>query len=189
MTQQERNEVGIVIALTAQYYGRELKKEVVAMMVSDLEDLSMVDVLRAYNSYRKDGRNRNFPLPAQIREIIEPEINPETASREISSRIMEAVHKFGYARGEDAKEFIGRIGWTVVESFGGWDYICKNLGLDLSMQTFNAQCRDLIKGRFIHGDSLGEQARKLQNYRDNSLLQNNKEQLNKINLTIKTIGE
>lgn len=142
MNHLERQQVGVLIANTAQYYGKELRREVISMMISDLEDLPIDLVLKAYETYRKNPNSKFFPLPAQIREIISPKNSPEAEGREISSRVILAVGKFGWSNSSEAKAFIGEIGWKAVQEFGGWQYICENLGRTLNVGILSAQIRD-----------------------------------------------
>lgn len=151
MTHEERSKIGTTIAHMAQYYGKAVTKEVIAMMVLDLEDLSVAAVLEAFNAYRRDPRNRFFPLPAQVRELINPTPTPEQIAREAVSRVQEAISRFGYCNSEQAKSFIGELGWGVVKSYGGWSSVCERMGVNLSFDTFAAQARELLKARVIHG--------------------------------------
>ena len=142
MNHLERQQVGVLIANTAQYYGKELRREVISMMISDLDDLPANLILKAYESYRKNPNSKFFPLPAQIREIISPKNSPEAEGREISSRVILAVGKFGWSNSSEAKAFVGEIGWKAVQEFGGWQYICENLGRSLNVGVLSAQIRD-----------------------------------------------
>lgn len=139
MTQDERNKVGTAIAFTAQYYGREFKKEVLAMMVGDLEDLAASAVLDALNRYRRDPRSKTFPLPAQIRDMIAPTPNHDAEARELLGRIKTAITQFGWNQGDAARPYIGEVGWQLVTDQGGW---------------FNLCCSD-----FLTNDSMQAQAR------------------------------
>lgn len=152
MTQDERNKVGTAIAFTAQYYGREFKKEVLAMMVSDLEDLSATAVLEALNAYRRDPKSKTFPLPAQIRDLISPEINPEAEARELLGRVKSAITQFGYMQGESARNYIGDTGWQIVRDAGGWLNLCNSDFLvNDSMQ---AQARNRLIDVVKYGEKL-----------------------------------
>lgn len=142
MTQDERNKVGTMIAYTAQYYGREFKKEVIALMVSDLEDLSATDILGAYNTYRKDPRSKYFPLPAQIRDMIVPAINPEAEARELLGRIKTAITQFGYDQGSAARTYCGEVAWQLVRDHGGWFNLCNSDFL--TNDSMQAQARNRI---------------------------------------------
>ena len=145
MNSVERTKVAQTIITIAHYYGRDFEKEVIAMMVEDLADLPATDVLRAYSEYRKEPKNRAFPLPAQIRDMIVPK--KEIDGKEIATRINAAVVKFGWAGPLEAERYIGEIGWNVVDSFGGWSYICENLGVNLNPTVFYSQVREVATDR------------------------------------------
>jgi hypothetical protein len=132
-----------VIVLTATYYGKDLIEPVLEMYVDDLSDLPEAEVIEAYRTYRRNPKNRAFPLPAQIREIIEPEVSPEGMANEAISRIQEAITRFGYARGGEAQLFIGSLGWAVVKRFGGWENLCRHHGVEIQPGTFFAQARTM----------------------------------------------
>lgn len=145
MNENQRKELALVIVSTAIYFGRQLERSVVALMVSDLEDLDFEKVISAYSIYRRDGKNSTFPLPGKIREMINPKQSKDGLANEAASRIRKAISDFGWCNSEEAKAFIGELGWAVVERSGGWQYVCENHGLDLNPLTFHAQARDLAK--------------------------------------------
>lgn len=136
-----------VIILTANYYGKQLNPMVLEMYVEDLEAFDEVAVISAYRSYRKDPKNKFFPLPAQIIEIMSPQASDEAQAIESVNRIILAITKFGYPNPDEAKEFIGDMGWLVVRDYGGWESLCQNMGVEYSEQTFRAQARDSIKSK------------------------------------------
>jgi hypothetical protein len=134
-----------VIVLTAMYYEKSLSEPLLEMYLGDLSDLPENKVCEAYALYRRNPKNRTFPLPAQIREILQPQVSDDTLAREATARIVESITRFGYMRGSEAKMYIGELGWNVVQRFGGWQYICENHGLSLNPGTFLAQARDIAK--------------------------------------------
>lgn len=127
------------------YYEKTLSEPLLEMYLGDLADLPEAEVIVAYQAYRRDPKQRGFPLPSQIRSIVRPEISDDTLAREAAARIPEAIRMFGYASPKEAQFFIGDAGWSVVRRFGGWEYICENHGLNLNPSTFLAQARDLAK--------------------------------------------
>lgn len=135
------------ILLTAAYYGREISEAVLKMYLRDLSDLDETKCILAYDAWRKMPENRTFPLPAQIREMLNPTISltNEQKAADIAGRLVGAVSKFGYANAQEAREFIGEVGWQIVELRGGWNFICRNLGVSLSPSTFEAQARKQIE--------------------------------------------
>lgn len=138
------------IILAANYYGRDLKPEVVAMMADDLADLDPRAVIAAFDKYRRETKVHRFPLPAEIRQMVKPQVDTDSAAREIAARITGAVTKFGWANAGDAKGFIGDTGWRLVSDLGGWSHICQNLGVSIDPTAFQAQVRDLAKARLTH---------------------------------------
>ena len=145
MNQDQLKELKRMIIATGIYYQRDLPDEVLQMYVGDLQDLDFSEVITAMTSYRRDPKNTRMFLPAQIREIIMPTVNTKDLARETALRIQEAVTKFGWPNPTKAQEFIGEAGWAVVERFGGWSYLCQNLGVGIQPGQFIAQCRDAIE--------------------------------------------
>jgi len=136
-----------IIILTANYYQRTLNQPVLEMYLEDLEGHDEEKVVRAYKAYRKDPKNKTFPLPAQIIDIMNPQVSVDAQAQEIAGRITESISRFGYVGGAKAKEFIGEIGWSVVQRFGGWAEICRDHGVSIQPGQFFAQSRDMIKAK------------------------------------------
>lgn len=144
-----------MIALTFAYYhrGQTLQDQVLDMYASDLADLDAQECMAAYQRYRRNPANKFFPLPAQIRELVNPEefVSHETQARETAARIMGAITKFGWNNHAEAQLFIGAAGWAVVQRQGGWRHLCENVGLKINPTSFQAQLRDQLMGDFKHG--------------------------------------
>jgi hypothetical protein len=136
-----------MIILTANYYQRTLNQPVLEMYLEDLEGHDEEKIVQAYKTYRKDPRNKSFPLPAQILDIMNPQVSTDAQAQEIAGRITESISKFGYTGGAQAKAFIGEIGWSVVQRFGGWAEICRDHGVNIQPGQFFAQTRDMIKAK------------------------------------------
>ena len=147
-----------VIVLTASYYSKDLSRELLELYCADLADLDENSCIEAYNIYRKNPKNRTFPLPSQIREIVNPKqnISDERLAAEIAGRVSGAIVKFGWANPSDAKAFIGETGWAVVERRGGWSYICQNVGLSINPGVFEAQVRNQVETALKIGDSISK---------------------------------
>lgn len=160
----------IFLVLSA-YYREQLPDMVIQMYASDLSDLDFFEVKAALEAYRKNPKNRRVPMPAEIRNMISPVLSDDSMAREIAVRIQGAIVRFGYTGGAEAKEFIGEIGWSIVMSYGGWRYVCENLGKSIDVNTFQAQARELAKTRVTFGEEsiakqlLGTQTPKLLNTR------------------------
>ena len=140
--QDFRKKLAYEIEGIAHYYSRKLDPQVLSMYVDDLIDLPLNAVIEAYRRYRRDQKNRTMPLPAQIRDIVQPASSPESEAREAAAKITQAIVTFGYSNGSDARILLGEKAWSVVQSFGGWNYLCTNHGGSINPVTFYAQVRE-----------------------------------------------
>lgn len=145
-----------VILATANYYRQQISEDVLEMYAEDLADLSPELCIAGYNQYRRNPANKTFPLPAQIRELVNPGefIGAEVQAREIAARIIGAISKFGWNNGREAQVYIGPIGWSVVLSSGGWSKLCEDVGPGydkINPATLQAQLRDRIEGIVRYG--------------------------------------
>lgn len=131
-----------IIIMTASYYGKPISEAVLEMYVEDLDGLDTDMVIRTYKAYRRDPKNRQMPLPAQIRDMIEPQETPEAAARDLASKISGAIVKFGHPNENLARNYIGEKGWAIVQRWGGWSYLCANHGTVIDPGQFYAQVRD-----------------------------------------------
>lgn len=132
-----------LIVTVAEYYARELKPAVVTMMAEDLKELTYDQAEKAFAQYRKKDKTYRFPMPAQLIEIANPRVDDDSIATEIAGKVFQSISKFGYTDGEAAKDFFGPIGWKAVERYGGWDYLCANVGKTISVTTFIAHIRDI----------------------------------------------
>jgi hypothetical protein len=150
MKNEQRARLAQIWAILAGYYRVKLDDAVLRMYSEDLSDLDFDAVQTAMNDYRKNPKNKFMPMPAQIRELLEPQVDPDSAAREIAARITAAIPKFGWCNGQDARAYIGEVGWLVVERQGGWAYICEHHGRNLDPGQFQAQVRELAKSTLVH---------------------------------------
>lgn len=73
-----------------------------------------------------------WPTPKEIiREINGGCLTDKEAGQDSASRIEAAISKFGYRNVEDAKEYIGHVGWLTVDQLGGWTRVCETTNDDL----------------------------------------------------------
>lgn len=149
MNQQERDQLSVKITECAFYFGKtDLDRPKITIMINIFEKFfenSCDEIIRAYELYMKDPKNRFFPSPSQMREYLDKKVSPDDFGKVVAGKIILSVKKFGWNKPQEAKEFIGSEGWDVVETWGGWEYICQNLGDSISITTFQAQTRDLVK--------------------------------------------
>lgn len=145
MTPEEVKQLKKIIVVTAEYYGREMSPEAMQMRASDLAHLNYAEVESAYNEYRRNPKNRTDPLPAQIMEIIDPTITDDGEATEAAARVIAAVSKFGHTNTAEAHEWVGELGWAVVNLLGGWYTVCTTLGVSINSGTAQAQWSKIAK--------------------------------------------
>lgn len=144
MNKDERSKIIKSLIGLSELFNRQLSKESLGMMANMLDDLEFEKVINAIHQYSMDGKNKTFPLPGQIRDLINPSINDDQLAVDVSTRLVHAMSKFGWTNESAAKEFMGPIAWMIVEREGGWRSICERISDD-DLGTFKAQTREMAK--------------------------------------------
>lgn len=160
MNQEQRNILGKKITSSAAFYGKmDLTKEQISLqidvMVEHFGRDGLEKILNAIDSYVFDSKNKTFFSPATLRPYLNPELSVDAKANEVANRIRSAIGKYGWPNPNEARAYIGELGWKVVDRAGGWSYICENHGLDLNPLTFFAQSRDSAKA-LLESASIGE---------------------------------
>lgn len=144
MSSDNLSQIQVLLIALAEYYQKPLTENQLVMYAEDLSRFESEKVQAAMYTYRNNPKNKFFPIPAQLIEVLEPEIDPSLQAIEISARIWQAIANFGWPNPEGAKDFIGEIGWHVVTRMGGWPSLC-----DQVMQSdggmLRAQMREMAK--------------------------------------------
>jgi hypothetical protein len=137
----------IMLVKLAAYYEKTLSSEQIQMYSEQLEEhLTDEACSIACKKYIDNSANEFFPRPiSKLIAIIKTPVSLDDDAQEIASKIINAVSKFGWNNYEDAKNYIGERGFDVVKRFGGWQYVCQELGQNIQLTTFNAQIRELLK--------------------------------------------
>ncbi len=74
---------------------------------------------------RKLCTGLHFPTIADILKACgQVEFTEDDIAREFVAKLVNYVARFGYTNEAEAKKEIGEKMWAVVESIGGWQYIC-----------------------------------------------------------------
>lgn len=159
-TQAERDAIGIQLTKAAVFYDRgDLDKSRLSIMISVLEeefqDVGSQRIIQAIIDYKKDPKNKAFPSPSVLHGYLRPIVSTDAQAQEIAGRITESISRFGYVGGVKAREYIGEIGWSVVQRFGGWAEVCRDHGVSIQPGQFFAQTRDMIKAK-IEIDKAGK---------------------------------
>lgn len=131
------DQVGKELTLMAEAHGRKFSKESAAMMLSDLQQYGPGPVLRALAACRL--QIRYFPTIAEIVDRVPGAVSDAALADAAVSRIIQAVSAIGPYRHDDAKEFVGELGWRVVKQYAGWEELCKSLGEDTPVGVFKSQ--------------------------------------------------
>ncbi len=141
------NTISKMLIEMARFYSYELGERQLEMYVDVLSQFPEDQVLNAGRSYVRDIKNKTFPMPPHsiLKDSLPKEASNDALAKEAAARLIESVRKFGYNRRQDAREYIGELGWRAVERFGGWHGICMDLGVGMSVDTFYAQVRELCK--------------------------------------------
>lgn len=157
MTQEQRNTIGELWTYLANNYRRDANRGSIRLLINGVQDLPFERVRDILENWMSSKYAKEFPLPFHVREMISPRIDDDTAARAAASRVIAAVSKFGWNQPALARAWIGELGWVAVQRIGGWEYLCENQGVGLSVTTLQAQIRDLLAaesklGRLGYGD-------------------------------------
>lgn len=184
LNQLDRDELAIKISECAFYYSKiDLDRDKIILTINIIDKFfnkPIFEIIRAYDLYMQDSKNKFFPAPAHLREYLQNSTSADYEAKIIASKILESVKKFGWNNPEKVREYVGVNGWNAIESWGGWLYICENLGSEISITTFNAQTRDMIKANL--------NINKFENYNENQIeLKDETKQLNSFGGLIKDL--
>ena len=144
MNQDERVQIGAMILGMAEAMGRQLTEAGIKHYLQFLDDIDTGTVVWALQELIKT--ESRMPTVADIRRIAKPEesITVEHDAIEASNRIVQAMGKYGWINPEQAKEFIGELGWAVVQREGGWRNVCEHTKTE-DLPITKAQWRNLAK--------------------------------------------
>lgn len=144
MTQDQRNTIGEIWTHLAVNYKRDATRGSIRLLINGVSDLPYDRVRDVLENWMAGKQARDFPLPYHVRDAINPKPDDETMARAAAARVIEAVGKYGWAQSALARAWIGELGWIGVQRIGGWQFLCENLGNELSLTTVQAQIRDLL---------------------------------------------
>ena len=167
MTNNEKQQIAKLYSSLAITYNRNVTNESIIMMVNSLSDLNFQQVFLVMQNWI--ATETNFPLPVLIRNKIKPELNELDDAREVASRVISAISKFGSYSALEAKKYIGEVGWECVQRFGGWQNLCQEINAD-NINIMNAQLRDMSLS-LIRRNKSGLMNLPI-NFEKNNLLQN-----------------
>lgn len=85
--------------------------------------------------------HEKMPSIGDLAHRCSPQIDERGTAVEVSGRIIAAVTKFGWANARDAADWIGEVGWAVVDRNGGWESLCQSMR-EKDVPTWRAQLRE-----------------------------------------------
>lgn len=131
--------------LVAQMYGKEIRMNVMAIMVDAVIDLPVDQVISALKDWPRVSKQQRHPFPAEVREMAGGGVSIDAEATAAATRIQQAITKFGWPNGKEAQIYIGSLGWTVVQRFGGWARVCEMVGVDYDKAAFLAHAKSIAK--------------------------------------------
>jgi len=131
--------------MVATYYRVRLPDITYHMYAEDTKHIPVETLISMFDKYRKTPRGSVMPMPNVFLQMFEGKISADDMANIVPLRIFEAVRKFGWSRKDEARDYIGEIGWQIVEMRGGWAGVCENLGTNWDEGVFIAQSREMTK--------------------------------------------
>ena len=104
-----------------------------------LESYSAQEIVSALDTIAKS--EHKFPSLAKIIDTIDG-TKDEQAQDQVAN-IIYSVSRYGQYDTSSAKEFLGPIGWSMVQAFGGWQTLCKLESKQMGIA--RAQLRDTYR--------------------------------------------
>jgi hypothetical protein len=166
MTQEERQSVGEYWLGLAQMYGKDINRIAMKIMLDSVDDLPADGVVKALEGWARTSKLGRHPLPADIRDVINPPVDDRAVAIVLARKIDKAVSKHGWAWDhgimgsngiyfegggkvfstwkEAVIEELGPIGWATISQKGGW-LQTRNSANEMDEQGFIAQTRDQIQ--------------------------------------------
>lgn len=148
MNQDERNILAKELINLALFYGKnDLTSLAVSQYLAVLDrfyNKSLQSYLSALDLYLNDGGNKYFPSPAQLKPYLEPKASSRDQALEIAQRCFGAIKKFGYNKPNEAKDYIGEVGWRLIQNRGGWYFHCTEI-MERDIPNLTAQFRDTLQ--------------------------------------------
>ena len=134
-------------AALMQFWARQLKfppndfkdKESVELWWDHLHKYGLEALKTAFSkSFRTED---TFPTLSRLLELLDgPKQNREQLAIDIAGKVWESLGKFGQYKPSEAEEWLGSVGWQVVQMLGGW-YNITETTTDDDRGTFVAQAR------------------------------------------------
>lgn len=141
----EQNELKKFWLYVSAYYQRALPDPVLRAYCDDCNGVPLDLLNRAFHAHRNGARAEMFPMPATLKNILNPPVDADAEANAVPAAIVNAVQKYGHTNGTAARDAIGEFAWQTVMAFGGWSAVCR-MDFDTSVR---AQMRDHAKSNVV----------------------------------------
>lgn len=113
-------------------FAPEFEAEVVDAWYEFIGDVTAEDLRRVLKIAIQNCES--FPSLKQLREMaMRGDAQTDNQiGQDIATKIETAISRFGYTNEKRAEEFLGPLGWAVVEKLGGWARVCEVETRDLT---------------------------------------------------------
>jgi len=138
VTETQKEIARLLIGL-AEYLQTTMSKEQLKLYTMEFDSPEYLGACIMALKQDPDLRPGTMPLPAKIKAALEVPLDEQAYA--LVRRIFEAAKRYGYYQPGDAKKFMGPLGWSVVQAYGGWQQVC--MIETKGMGTAFAQLRDL----------------------------------------------
>lgn len=136
----------------AEAFGVNLSESRLRALLFAMLPLSPEELERGVRAALRSGKHVTMPTPNQLFQLCRPEISKKQVATEVSARIVTAVKRFGYPWPHEAREFVGEVGWKVIELQGGWAQVCEQMN-NSRIPMFQAQFRELAETVIIKAET------------------------------------
>jgi hypothetical protein len=134
------------LAVLADLCSKDLSPDLIRLYDHLLaKDYSYDQLCVAIEQIILDRKDRDpFPSPRTVLDKLRPPVDDDALAIEAASRVIGAISKFGYCNPSEACEYIGELGWAIVDREGGWVALCEKVE-SRQLPALRAQWRDLAK--------------------------------------------
>lgn len=132
----------------AEIYGEALAESRLNYYAELFDKVPIPEFESALKSIMLDPKVQRFPLPAVLVQHLRTTVSDDQLAVEAAARVVTAISRYGWNNEAQAREYVGGLGWAVVEKQGGWQKLCADLkAADIGV--FQAQARELAKTQLV----------------------------------------
>lgn len=113
------------LLVLAEMCDKTLSKEMIAMYDAELAEVGYARLASAIRTVIRTRKSRDgFPSISELAQAAGAVKDAQSEGDEAANRIVQAISDFGWSSPASAREFIGELGWLVVQRAGGWESVC-----------------------------------------------------------------